>query len=237
MNLNFAFLLLLQVVLTLCNTEKIIFQGPSPIQIPTAHPTLEDLQLPALTPQINTQRTHLRAAFPSASFPEGSATWLQLTNLKSGQRYEVRVCWAATQPTAFTLSVFDLETVFSSSELITSLAQFSAARQRSSEEEATAKQARESFAKEVDESMLFFRILAKADYYTMNQTLMKNVPSVHVDIILDPYLLNVFPKSLGPTAIYIVVLACGAWFLGKVFSAWIINIVSQDEIEKGKKES
>lgn len=42
---------------------------------------------------------------------------------------------------------------------------------------------------------------------------MENVPPVDVDIILDPYLLSVFPRSLVPTAGYIVVLAVGSWFL------------------------
>ncbi|KAI9781663.1 MAG: hypothetical protein M1835_004259 [Candelina submexicana] len=51
----------------------------------------------------------------------------------------------------------------------------------------------------------------------MNQTLMKNVPPVDVDIILDPYLLNIFPKSLVPTAGYIAILAIVSWFV----SGWI----------------
>jgi hypothetical protein len=227
---------LVQVIPVLCNTEKVIFLAHSPIQIPTIHPTLEDLHLHALTPENSTQRTHLKAAFPTASLPDGIATWLLLTNLTPSQRYELRICWAATQPTSFTLSVHSLSTVFSSPELITSLAEFSATQQPSLEE-AALEQARKPVSKEIEQSLLLLRILAKADYYTMNKTLMKNVPDVYVDIILDPYLGNVFPKSLVPTAIYIVVLAVGAWFLGKWVSAWLLDVQRQDNIDKKKKES
>jgi len=66
---------------------------------------------------------------------------------------------------------------------------------------------------------------------------MENVPPVYVDIILDPYLMNVFPKSLMPTAIYIVVLAVGAWILGKWVSTWLLDVQKQDEVGKTKKET
>ena len=47
---------------------------------------------------------------------------------------------------------------------------------------------------------------------------MQQPEPVDVDIILDPYLANVFPASLLPTAAYILVLAVGAWFLsGKIW--------------------
>ena len=62
-------------------------------------------------------------------------------------------------------------------------------------------------------SPLFLRIFAAADYFSLNKTLMSDVPPVLADVILDPYILNVFPKSLGPTAVYITVLAVGGWFL------------------------
>jgi hypothetical protein len=238
---TFLLLFLSQTLPVFSNTEKVIFLAPSPIQIPTTHPTLEDLHLHALTPQNTTQRTHLRAAFPTTDNPDGIATWLLLDKLTAGQRYEVRICWAATQPTSFDLSVYELEKVFSSPELITSLAQFSATRQPSLGDETNLEQqqeqAKQSVAREIEESMLFLRILAKADYYTMDQALMENVPPVYVDVILDPFLMNVFPKSLVPTAIYIVVLAVGAWVLGKWVSAWILNIQKQDEVEKEKKDS
>jgi hypothetical protein len=45
---------------------------------------------------------------------------------------------------------------------------------------------------------------------------MQHPPKVSVDIILDPYLANIFPASLLPTAAYIIVLAIGAWYLSGV---------------------
>lgn len=223
-------------VIGLCNTEKVIFIAPPEIQIPTAHPTLEDLHLHALTPQLTTHRTHLEAAFPNATAQKGVATWLVLDKLQAGQRYEVRVCWAAIQPTAFNLDVFELEKVFSDAELITSLAKYSATRQPSPEE-ASVEAARRSASQEITSSILFLRILAAADYFTMNQSLMENVPPVYVDIILDPYLMNVFPKSLLPTAIYIIVVAIGAWFLSKAISSWMINISRQERLDQDKKDT
>lgn len=55
----------------------------------------------------------------------------------------------------------------------------------------------------------------------MNQTLMDTVPPVFVDIILDPYILNVLPRSLVPTVGYIVVVAVLSWFLARSVSTWI----------------
>lgn len=80
------------------NTEKAIFLGPPTVNIPSAHPSLEDLQVHTLTPgngggQI---RTYLEAQFPSSAYPHGKPAWLVLDDLTEGQRYEVRVCWAAT---------------------------------------------------------------------------------------------------------------------------------------------
>ena len=48
---------------------------------------------------------------------------------------------------------------------------------------------------------------------------MENVPPVLADIILDPFLLNVFPKSLVPTAGWILVVAPVAF----VISRWVVG--------------
>jgi len=94
--LYFFFLLLLQACTTAGNTEKAIFLGPPSLQIPIAHPTLKDLNLVALSPSNSSIRTHLPALFPTTSSQYGYSTWILLHSLKEGQRYEVRVCWAAT---------------------------------------------------------------------------------------------------------------------------------------------
>jgi ethanolamine transporter EutH len=85
-------------------------------------------------------------------------------------------------------------------------------------------------------STLFLQIFAAADYYTTNKTLMEQVPPVFVDIILDPYLFNVFPRSLVPTAVYIVLLAIGSWFLSKHISQWFQDF-AQTSIDPEKKDS
>lgn len=80
----------------LANTEKAIFLGPKTVNIPSAHPNLEDLKVDTLTPENWALRTHLTAQFPTDSARHGKSTWLVLDGLTEGQRYEVRVCWAAT---------------------------------------------------------------------------------------------------------------------------------------------
>jgi hypothetical protein len=78
--------------------------------------------------------------------------------------------------------------------------------------------------KDREASVLLLRVLAAADYYTTNKTLMNDVPPVFVDIILDPFLLNVLPRSLLPTVGYIVVVAVLSWFLAQRISTWIRGV-------------
>jgi len=96
MMLNILFLLLLQIYAVAANTEKVIFLGPSSLQVPVEHPTLEDLQLEALSPQQWSLRTHLQAEFPNNASKYGQSSWMILHRLQESQRYEVRICWAAT---------------------------------------------------------------------------------------------------------------------------------------------
>ncbi|KAI9048044.1 hypothetical protein LZ554_007842 [Drepanopeziza brunnea f. sp. 'monogermtubi'] len=192
------------------NTEKTIFLGPRSLQVPVEHPTLEDLQLESLSPKHWSLRTHIRAEFPTNSSRYGQISWYLLHNLHEGQRYEVRICWAATQPTSFRLDTFELPTVMETPELIASLAQYSETRQREVNED----QERDNRA-DGPVSTLLLRIFAAADYFTTNKTLMENIPPVYVDIILDPFVFNVFPRSLLPTATYLVLVAVGSWYLAK----------------------
>lgn len=60
---------------------------------------------------------------------------------------------------------------------------------------------------------------------------MENVPPVTVDLILDPFLLNVFPRSLVPTAGWIGVVTVVAIFVGRWVSGEIRRV-----IEEGKKK-
>lgn len=137
------------------------------------------------------------------------------------------------------MDTYDLPTVFETPELVTSLADFSNERQMDAlevSEPSIAK--RQSFKHSYDDvsSTLFLHVYAAADYYTTNKTLMEQVPPVYVDIILDPFLLNVFPRSLVPTASYIILLAVGSWFLSKYISRYL-RAVGNSIMDTEKKTS
>lgn len=88
-------------------------------------------------------------------------------------------------------------------------------------------------------SVLFLRISAAADYYTLDKNLMEKVPPVLVDIILDPYLLNIFPKSLLPTAGYILVVAAASWFVSAYVWRLMFGLVNpsdedDDEVQRDR---
>lgn len=248
----------------IANTEKVIFLGPEARPVPVDSPTLDDLQLPELSPHRWALRTHLDAAFPTEVAALGSSSWVLLNGLKEGQRYEVRVCWAATvrlhlyhkynsnvidtntklhhqEPTSFALTTHDLPTVFSSPALITSLESFSTSPRPDpiALEEPFPSPQISSFLTSSDSatqdlSTLFLHIQAAADYYTVNKTLMENVPPVFVDIFLDPFLFNVLPRSLVPTVAYILVLAAAAWVIAGRVGKWIEELRREGDAEKGK---
>ena len=131
--------------------------------------------------------------------------------------------------------------MFETPELITSLAKYSESEQPKLIETdgqnpsiSTADVARKPTFED-GSSILFLRILAAADYFTMNQTIMEQVPPVFVDIILDPYISNVFPQSLIPTAAYIVIIAIGSWFLSEYISKWVMSITAKGDRKSDKK--
>jgi hypothetical protein len=84
----------------MANIQKEIFIAPPTVRVPSAHPTLDDLKLHVLTPEPASSsivRTHLLGEFPATSASGfGRPSWVLLDKLNPGQRYEVRVCWAAT---------------------------------------------------------------------------------------------------------------------------------------------
>jgi hypothetical protein len=88
---------------------------------------------------------------------------------------------------------------------------------------------------EREASILLLRIFAAADYFTTDAALMSTVPPVDVDIILDPFLLNVLPRSIAGTACYIVVVAVVAYFVaGRAVSGFQRLIAGQDLVKKGQ---
>lgn len=81
--------------------------------------------------------------------------------------------------------------------------------------------------------MLFLKVTGDADYFTVQQELMKQAEPVLVDIsmflyfvkhlasfshaspVLDQYILNIFPQSLIWTAIYITAMSVVAWIVSR----------------------
>ncbi|KAI9823708.1 MAG: hypothetical protein M1819_001152 [Sarea resinae] len=239
-----AFVLVLMVGIAYANVEKIIFLGPEKL---SPERDLSWPPLKRLSPSNSTLRTLLERAFPTKGdlwlaldplsalkFPLeaptlGKDSWFLLDELQEGQRYEVRVCWAATQPSSFHLHKYTYSEVFEDLGHLASLLKFEYPDMPSKGDEGLRTQSEGSSERdtadasstttpstEAAHSVLYLKIIAGADYFTTNETLMREVPPVLVDIILDPYLFNVFPKSLVPTAVYIVVLAVIGFFLSGV---------------------
>lgn len=85
---------------------------------------------------------------------------------------------------------------------------------------------------ERESSALFLQVLVAADYYTTNKTLMRSVPPVYVDIILDPFIFNVLPQSLVPTVGYIIIIAMLSWFIAHRISSWLRNVATEPNQKK-----
>jgi hypothetical protein len=108
------------------------------------------------------------------------------------------------QPTAFRLATHTLSDVFNDEQLITLLGTYSEERQSSPCEP---QEGSYGDGDAGQTSMLFLVMDAAADYHSSNKTLMRSPPDVRVDIILDPYILGLLPRSLLPTVVYIAFVA------------------------------
>ena len=101
------------------NVEKLIFTGP-----PSSTSTLDFSALPLLTPPQTTIRTQFHSKFNhTPAHPQAipSEAWFLLSNLAPSTRYEVRICWPATQPTDFQLELFTGDELLLSKDLLQSL--------------------------------------------------------------------------------------------------------------------
>ncbi|KAF4989960.1 hypothetical protein FDECE_14528 [Fusarium decemcellulare] len=220
------------------NAEKIIFTAPAPIPIPQQKPSLSDLRLPVLTPDAFAIRTNISRVFPpeQRDYASGAATWLLLDNLNAGQRYELRVCWAAIQPTGFVLEFYELDRAWDTPELMQSLAEYAYSRQPDAGDEDTeqvGRSPRDGGARNA--SVLLIQVKASADYFTDNAVLMKDPPPVLVDLILDPYLFNLVPRSLVPTIIFLLVVGLVAWFVARSIASKLQAIaVTTESVDKKK---
>ncbi|KAH7392833.1 hypothetical protein BKA66DRAFT_411278 [Pyrenochaeta sp. MPI-SDFR-AT-0127] len=202
------------------NVEKTIFLAPQPVTLPNVRPSLDDLRLDTLSPLHTILPAQLPVQFAAESAPRGLESWYLLGGLHHGRRYEVRVCWPATQPTDFWLDTYSLAQVFDTPQLVSSLAHYS---EHNQPRERQGQQDSKGQLSVAPQSILFLRIQAAASYYSTNRTLMQFPPPVDVDIILDPFLLNIFPQSLIPFAIYASAVAVGAWFLSGYIYRWLLS--------------
>lgn len=221
------------------NVEKTIFIAPE-VSLQLHDASIDNLLLEPIHPHRLSVQTHVNASFPKPP-KNGEDSWSLLAGLNPGQRYEVRICWLATQPTAFRLDTYTIGKAFETPDLITSLSTYAYARHdvlSESDIRALRDNAYRPGDSKAETSMLFLRVQAAADYFSLNKTLMENVPPVHVDIILDPYLFNVFPQSLVPTAGYVVMIAVAAWFLaGWVQRQLMAYLKSDDSSTKPQPEA
>ncbi|KAJ0421935.1 hypothetical protein BJY00DRAFT_101741 [Aspergillus carlsbadensis] len=230
-------------LLAAANVEKTIFLGPSPLAIPALNPALDDLDLERLSPENGMLRTNLNASFPTTDEP-GTESWYFLENLSPGQRYEVRICWLATQPTDFTLRTYTLPQVLENRSLLYSISAYSSVRlsavpQSQPQKILTRKQRGLSQDAATSDSVLFLQIITAADYFSLDQALMENVPSVLADIILDPFLGNIFPRSLVPTACWVAVVTVLAVLVARWAAGEFGRLVDSVEMRSsagGKKD-
>lgn len=65
---------------------------------------------------------------------------------------------------------------------------------------------------------------------------MQHVPPVAVDLILDPFLLNIFPRSLVPTAGWILVVAVLATVLGRWIVAEVGRVIDDARRQRSLEE-
>lgn len=140
------------------------------------------------------------------------------------------------QPTAFTLSTYTLPEILEDRALLSAISLYSSSQLAASPPQAVTTPIRRGDRSAVADSepsadsVLFLRISAAADYFSLDQTLMEKVPPVMADVILDPFLGNVFPKSLVPTACWVSVVACVSIIVARWISRDFMRAVNSKDI-------
>lgn len=167
-----------------------------------------------------------------AGWPRYISPCIQTPSCTSVQVYKLT---GNKQPTAFTLSTYTLEQVTSDKATLASISRFSNARLASLPGTgAGSTSRRNSHSKgskrnqENGETALFLRIDAVADYFSLSEQLMQSVPPVTVDLVLDPFLGNVFPRSLVSTACW--GLAVAAVAVG--VSRWVVREIGRVVVQE-----
>lgn len=134
------------------------------------------------------------------------------------------------------METYTLPAVFETPELITSLYNYSMSRHSLPPPPTTAHDGEGASPKERQSSVLFLRIYAAADYFSPNRTLMEHPEPVAVDIILDPFVLNVLPRTLVPTVGYVVFIAALAWFLStRLILPWVRGLMVGDSLAEQQR--
>ena len=87
------------------------------------------------------------------------------------------------------------------------------------------------------DSVLFLRVRAAVDYFSPDEALMQDVPLVAVDLILDPFLWNVFPRSLLPTAGWIGVVAVVAIVVARWVAKELGRVINDAKAERALQEA
>lgn len=210
--------LLLFATIVAANTEKAIFIAPEKVNLPQHGPTLAALHIDALSPSVPQIRSYTPVTFANVSSPKGSSSWYFLHGLSEGTRYEIRICWPASQPTSWHLETFTLEVAVNTPDLIQDLARYAEGRNNLQGKSTVTIQ---SALLTASQSAMLLRTWGAAEFFTLEKQMMQDPPPVHVDIILDPYLFNAFPRSLLPTAAYIACVAVLGWVVSDRVWKWL----------------
>lgn len=129
------------------------------------------------------------------------------------------------------MDVYELDVVWDTPELMQSLADYAYSRQsRTDSQEGGGREEGERSA-----SVLLLQIKASADYFTDDAALMRDPPPVLVDLILDPYLYNLVPRSLVPTIGFLFLVGLVAWFVARSVASKLQSIAVAGE-SREKKE-
>ncbi|CCE30086.1 uncharacterized protein CPUR_03934 [Claviceps purpurea 20.1] len=220
------------------NVEKIIFNAPPPFgPSPPGSLALSTLALlnkiPTLTHDARSLRTELNRDVVSERY-SGHSSWILVRNLTENQRYELRVCWSALEPTDFKITAHYLDTVLGGDSFAWPLDEFLEYRPKKAPVAEVEKISK--FHGLLDTSALLIEIQAAADYYTDDGELMAYPPPVLVDLILDPFLLNVLPRSLLPTVGYLLLVGVTTWYMAQWIKSGLLFVAGISESKTKKQE-
>lgn len=86
--------------------------------------------------------------------------------------------------------------------------------------------------------MLLLRIDAAADYFTTDRELMRRPEPVLADVILDPFVLNVLPRTLLPTVGYVILVAAASWVLAaRLLMPWVRGLMVDGDGGDGQDDA